>query len=200
MKLGGKKIEGPNVETIVIPRTDGRSDIVFKAQAVLDYAEFDRLCPRPTPPIKMLRGGERQADYEDEAYKKRLNEYGLKRMAWMSLKSLEATEGLEWETVDLGNPNTWLKFEDELTDSGFSDPELQRIRNGVFTANCLNENLVELARQSFFTGRPRAHDPSSYRQAETNDTLSGEPASDSDSAHQEFSEIGISAASGAKPA
>jgi hypothetical protein len=200
MRLEGKKIEGPNVETIVIPRTDGRPDIVFKAQAVLDYSGFDDLCPRPTPPIKMLRGGERQADLEDPTYKELISTYGLKRMAWMCIKSLEVTPTLEWERVDLGNPNTWLKFEDELTESGFSDPEIMRIRNGIFSANCLNENLVELARQSFFSGRPRTHDPSSYLPAETNGTPSGEPASDSESAHQEFSEIGISATTGSKPA
>lgn len=200
MRLEGKRIEGPNVETIVIPRTDGRPDIVFKAQAVLDYSEFDELCPRPTPPIKMMRGGEKQADLEDPAYQERLNTYGIKRMAWMCIKSLEATPTIEWEKVDLGNPNTWLKFEDELTESGFSDPEIARIRRGVFAANCLNEDLVELARQSFFTGRPRMHDPSSYLQAATNGTPSGEDANDSESAHQEFETIGISATTGSKPA
>jgi hypothetical protein len=200
MRLEGKKIEGPNVETIVIPRTDGRADVVFKAQAVLDYTPFDELCPRPTPPIKTLRGGERQADYEDTVYKELISTYGLKRMAWMCIKSLEATPTLEWDDVDVGNPNTWLKFEDELTKAGFSDPEIMRIRNGVFSANCLNESVVELARQSFFTGRPRAHDPSSYLPAGTSDTPSGDPVSDSGSAHQGFSEIGISATSGSKPA
>lgn len=200
MRLEGKRIEGPNVETIVIPRTDGRQDIVFKAQAVLDYKEFDQLCPRPTPPTKTLRGGERQADLEDPTYKELISQYGLKRMAWMCIKSLEATPTIEWETVDLGNPNTWLKFEDELTESGFSDPEIFRIRSGVFAANCLNESVVELARQSFFTGRPRVHDPSSYLPAETNGTPSGEPANESESSHQEFSEIGIAATSGSKPA
>ena len=38
-KIAGKTISGPNVETLVFPRSAG--DIVLKAQAVLDYSDFE---------------------------------------------------------------------------------------------------------------------------------------------------------------
>lgn len=185
MKIAGEKLSGPNVETIVIPRGDGRNPVIFKAQAVLNYEQFDRLCPTPTPPIKMLRGGEKQEDLNDPAYKQRMVEYATKKMAWITLKSLEATEGLEWERVDLGNPNTWGNYEKELEESGFSPVEIGRIRTGVFIANCLDDSKIEEARQSFLAGLLKPAEVQLSQKVEPNGTPSGEPANVSESVLQE---------------
>jgi hypothetical protein len=71
MKLNGRKIEGPNVETVIIPRGEDEP-IVFRCQAVLDYDEFDLVCPRPIPPVRIMRGGRRVTDVEDKTYLKQL--------------------------------------------------------------------------------------------------------------------------------
>jgi hypothetical protein len=152
MKLHGQKIDGPNVEIIVLPRGNDKPDIIFRAQAILDSKEFDKLCPVPEPPGRIMKGGKKELNFNDSAYQAEMRRYADKRVAWMVLESLKATEGLEWETVTLNDHTTWLKYEDELKAAGFSYIEVQRIQNGVFTANCLNEAKVEEARQNFLHG------------------------------------------------
>lgn len=148
MKLNGVKISGPNVETIVLPRGDG-SPIVLRAQAILDMDEFDKLSPVPKPPEKMLPGGIKVPNLEDSYYLAAVEEVGKRRMAYMVVKSLEATPGLEWETVRLSDPSTWLGYRDEFREAGFSEVEVNRITAAVMSANCLSEEKVEEARQRF---------------------------------------------------
>ncbi len=178
MRIAGQKVEGPNTETIVIPRGD-RDPIVFIAKAVLDWDEFDRLCPVPKAPIIMRKGGEKFANLEDPAYKERASTYGEKRLIWLCLKSLEGTPDLEWETIDMGKPDTYLNFDKELKEAGFSQVEIGRIRNGVFVANCLDEEKLEEARASFLASRLQVYDPSSSLKDGPSDTPFGEPVNDS---------------------
>lgn len=150
MKIKGKKIEGPNIETIVIPRgNDPENYLVFKAQAVLDFSEFDALCPRPEPPIKLLKGGKRAIDKEAPTYQTAINLWGMRRFAWTVIKSLEATEDLEWETVDFGNPDSWANYEQELHDAGFTIAEMNLLLDGVMTANSMNSEKLDQAREAF---------------------------------------------------
>ena len=107
MKIAGRKIEGPNVEVLVLPRGDGEP-LVFKAQAVLDYEPFDQICPRPRPPVIVKRGGVREVNPEDPNFKAAIQSWGRKRVAWIVLTSLRGgMPELEWEKVDYGNSNTW---------------------------------------------------------------------------------------------
>ena len=156
MKLNGQKVEGPNVEYCVIPRGGDKADIVFHAQAILDDAPFYEMCPAPTPPMRIMKGGKRETNFEDAGYKQETVLHHDKRMAWMCVTSLAATPGLEWETVKMGDHKTWMNFRSELKASGFSYIEIQRIEGAVYTANCLNENRVEEARQSFHRGLEEA--------------------------------------------
>jgi len=151
MKIKGQKIEGPNMEIIPIPRGD--SQIVFQAQAVLDFDPFEKLCPEPKPPMKMLPGGREVPDLEDKKYKDEIDKHNQKRMAWMILKSLEATEGLEWEIVNLLDSDTWLKYDEELKKAGFSHMEIMRIVTGVMDVNSLNEDKIEEARKRFLSSQ-----------------------------------------------
>jgi hypothetical protein len=175
MKLHGVKIEGPNVEEIVIPRGD--TQIVFRATAVLDDQEFDDLCPRPKPRVAILKGGKRVEQTDEPTYREALNDWGRRRVAWLVLKSLEATEGLEWETVDYDDPKTWLNYEQELTASGFSDAEVARIINGVMAANGLSEAKVDEARKRFLASREAESAASSSPEGGPPTTPSGAPAS-----------------------
>jgi len=112
MKLNGKKIEGPNVEVVVIPRRTG--NLVFKAQSVLDYDVFDAVCTTPKPREIIKPGGERTLAFNEQAYLDAMNKWASKKTDWMVLKSLEATEGLEWETVNMDDPDTWNNYQEEL--------------------------------------------------------------------------------------
>lgn len=153
MKLNGQKVEGVNVEIIVIPRGGDTPDIVFQATAILDYEPFIKLCPEPKPPTKIVKGGGKEYNLDDAAYKEALRLHSEKRMAWMVIQSLKATPNLEWETVKEGEHRTWTNYEKELKDSGFSQIEIQRILVGVMSANCLNETRIEEARENFLRGR-----------------------------------------------
>ena len=174
MKMMGKKLDRPNREIIAIPRADGE-DVVFIAQAILSYEEFDALVPAPKPGIKVLKGGKRVEDFDSPTFKADVKAYSTKRYYWMVLKSLKETPGLEWETVDYADPSTWANYEKELRDSGFSDVECQRILKGVSDANCLNEEKVDEARKRFLAGTsPDQRETSSSHQPELHSTSSGD--------------------------
>jgi hypothetical protein len=153
MKIKGQKIKGSHVEICVIPRGEDQPDYVFKACAVLNMDEFERLCPAPKPPFKILKGGIKNEDVESPIYKGQMETYENNRFNYLILKSLEATEDLEWETVSMSDPNTWKNFRDELTESGFSNIEVGRIIRTVMQANCLDEDKIEKARNRFFLGQ-----------------------------------------------
>jgi hypothetical protein len=151
MKIAGKKIEGRNTEVIILPRPMG-DDIVMRAEAVLSMDRFNRLCPEPVAPQRIKPGGIKEPNLNDPSYKSELGFYQQKRLAFLILESLKATPDLEWETVKDDEPGTWLNWEKELADSGISAIEIGRIRTGVFNANCLNEQLIETARETFLRG------------------------------------------------
>lgn len=150
MKIRGKKIEGANEAVIVIPRASG-SDIILRARAVLDMGPFSDMCPVPTPPERLMAGGKKIQNLKDSGYLAQITKYSTKRLSWLVLISLEATEGLEWETVDVGDPSTWDNFQKEMTDSGFSDVEIQRIVNACVDVNALNDDKIEEARERFLS-------------------------------------------------
>lgn len=156
MKMFGKDIEGPNEEVIVIPRSYG--DIVFMAKAILDYDDFDKLCPTPQPPQIMKPGGETSYNTEDPDYTKRLNEWAQSKTDYMILTSLRDTDGLEWDTIDYSDPETWKNYKTELTSSGFTPIEISRIINSVLTACSLNQDKIDEATKRFLAGRVEQQD------------------------------------------
>lgn len=176
MRIGGKQIEGLNIEEIIIPRGDGA--IVLMAQAIPDYDEFDALCPQPKPRVAIGKNGKKKELTDAKPYLDAMNEWGERRVAYMIIKSLEATADLEWDTVSLANPDTWLNYKTELKSAGFTDAEQVRILNGVLAANGLDEAKVEAARQRFLAGRQAESEASSSLTDEADSTPSGEPASE----------------------
>lgn len=178
MKLKGRR-PGVNVEIIVLPRGDGE-DLVFKAKAVEDFEMFDKLCPPPEPPKRILPGGEQVPNFQDKNYSAALENYGKKRIAFMVIQGLAATEDLEWEQVDVGNHQTWPKYREELRESGLSEVEINRIVNGCMKANSLNEHAVEQARKRFLASQQALREEQSSQTTEQPTSESGEPASASE--------------------
>lgn len=151
MKYGGKKIEGRNIEILVLPR--GEQKIVFKAQAVDITEEFEKLVPVPEPPMVLKPGGIKEKQLSDPDYLKRLDDYGASRTDFLIINSLKVTKELEWETIDFKKPETWKNWQKELIESGFIDVERLHIINLVMKANALDERLLEQARQDFLAGQ-----------------------------------------------
>jgi hypothetical protein len=86
---------------------------------------------------------------EDRKFLDKLAQHSRKRFAWLILKSLSATPGLEWEKVDLKNPDTWLLYDEELKATGFVQAEINRIIQGVMDANAMNDEKVKQAKDRF---------------------------------------------------
>ncbi len=156
MKIKGQKIEGRNIEICIIPRGGETPDVIFKCGAVLDITDFEKLCPPPVVKTKMMKGGKKVDDVDSPVYKKASDEHSKKRITYIILRSLEDTEGLEWETVKIDDPSTWDNYEQELKDSGFTNIEVMRIINAVMSANCLNDQLIEKARANFLLSQEQA--------------------------------------------
>lgn len=174
MKIQGKKVEGKNTEICPIPRPEG--DIIFIAQSV-EMDDFNKLCPQPVPPKKIIKGGEKVNDVEHPTYKKKMEAYGRKRIAYMIIKSLDATPDLEWEKVDISDSSTWEEYEKEFKESGFTDIEIARIIDAVMTANCLNETRLEEARARFLLSKQQKDEDQSTLEEEPVSTSFGVPAS-----------------------
>jgi hypothetical protein len=175
MKMHGKKMFGPRIEVLVIPRQEG--DLVFKAKAVLDYDPFLKLLPTPQPPVRMLPGGIKSVNTESPAYDKAMDEWAHLKWTWMILKSLEATETLEWETVEMDDPSTFDNYKAEMKDAGLSPAEVGLIQALVIDACGLNQVKIEQATKAFLAGRGQEQDVKFSPASEPNSTPSGEPVS-----------------------
>lgn len=147
MKIAGKEYNSLNEDVLVLPRSQG--DIVFRGRAIADFEEFNELCPAPLPPTILTRKG-KEEDHEDEGFKQQKNQYSLRRMAWMVIKTLEPSD-IEWDTIDMEKPSTWGNWVDEMS-KVLSPGEQQRLLNFVLQVNCLDEAKVEQARADFLRG------------------------------------------------
>ncbi len=174
MKIKGKKLDGPNIEVVVIPRQSG--DLVFKAKAVLDYSDHDKINPQPKPAKRLLPGGLVQENVEDEKYQAAFEEWAVAKCHWMFIKSLEATEGLEWETVKLDDPKTWKEYRDEMQTAGLSPGEIARIEMCVTDACGLNQSKIDEATKRFLAGQAQVSENESSPSSELKTTPSGVPA------------------------
>lgn len=151
MKLGGRKLTNNNLELVVIPRNqDG--DLVFKFKPVLSFDDFDKLVKLPEVPIITDAQGTRALN-DDPIYRKQVGEYIAVKTAWMFLTSISATEGLEWENVDIGNPKTWQGYSDELQASGITEIEAAMLNRGFEKVNSLNESHLDEARSRFLASQ-----------------------------------------------
>ena len=176
MKIGGVDPKTMSTEEIlVLPR--GEKNIIFRAVGIPNYDPFNKLCPEPTAP-RIHKPKEGWVDHvEEPGYKDMMKTYGRKRLAWLVITSLEPSD-IEWEEVDADKPSTWLGWSEELIDAGFNQVEVNRIQNLVFQANCLDEEKLEQARDSFLLGQQPVPSESSGLSIAPESTPSGELASE----------------------
>lgn len=176
MKIHGKKLDAPKELAIAFPRVGG--DIVFKAKAVLDYSEFEKVCKEPEAVGKLMPGGKTLVDVKNPVYERALDLYAEQRVAWMIMESLSATPGLEWETVDMANPETWNNYATELSEAGLSSLEAQQLMELVTSACGLSQSRIDEATARFLAGEAATQEHESSLSTEQETTQSGEPAKD----------------------
>ena len=91
--------------------------------------------------------------YQDPKYLNALDEWAMKKGYWITLKSLEGTPDLEWDTIDMDDPETWGNYLKEMNEAGLSDIEISRIVNAVSEACGLDQAKIDEATESFLASR-----------------------------------------------
>jgi len=134
--------------------------MAFKCEAVADYTEFEKLCPTPEPPEVLKPGGVRERNLKNPAFIKTLEEWAGKKTDWTVLKSLEASPEIEWDTVDMKDPSTWTNYRKEMAESGFTEIEIARVLTTVGVANCMDDGMLEAAREDFLVAEAAAEQES----------------------------------------
>ncbi len=149
MKIHGLEVTPPEVKTLVFPgRLAGGKDLVLKFQPILDLNEFDKIYPIPEPPTMLFPDGSKKIDIDDEDYVKARNNWFRNKTNWLMLKSLSATEGLEWSSIDMKDINTFGNLRTEL-EGLFSQLEISMIFEMQNKVCCLDRDSIEEATQSF---------------------------------------------------
>lgn len=153
MKYAGEKVEGLNIQTIVIP-FNGKNH-VFRAQCIRDYSDFDKFCKEPEPPVKHFPDGHQEKDFDDEDWSKLISDYCKLKADWVLMKSLEPSVcegGIEWETVDETDSSTWCNVMIELQEA-FPEDAVSRIVRICNEANLLNQRKITEATESFLASQ-----------------------------------------------
>ena len=101
----------------------------------------------------MKPGGAQSQDVENPKYKKALDDWAGQKTHWMILKSLSATEGLEWDTVDMSKPETYENYIKELEDCGLTAIEVSKLFEIIQTACGLNQDKIDEATAAFLAGQ-----------------------------------------------
>jgi len=148
MKWKGENIYIPNKTSVQITRRDG-TVLEFKLQAIEDMNSFEELYPEPKPPWVKNNKGQVTYQKNDAKYKEAFADWARKRMLWIILKSLEPTEDLEWESVDINDPESYELFEDELKEAGLNVAEINKITMAALEANSLKDEVIERAQEDF---------------------------------------------------
>lgn len=156
MRIKGKSPTPPRPVTVTIYREDENgspANFVFTCGAVLDFSKYEELNPRPKAPLITPRGGTPYHDENDGKYKLRLDAWGDLKVKWLAFQSLKATDGLEWETVNDNDPQTWKNFETELK-TFLTEGEYTRLFNAILDANSPTQNRRSEAMDVFTESQP----------------------------------------------
>ena len=148
MKLKGIKLEGPQERTVVLPRQEGEN-LVFKFRAILDWNDFENLCPVPKPPEVIKPGGTRVLELEHPTYLKALDEWSQQKAAYSFIRSISATDDLEWETIKMGDPETWTNYQKELEEAGLTESEIIRLLTTYSDVQGLDQTKIDKATKDF---------------------------------------------------
>lgn len=137
------------IETLVIPK--GGKNFIFKARPAVqeDFKHFESLCKPPEAPVFFKPNSTKPEKDATPEYLKELEKFKILRADFMFMCSLSATEGLTWDTVEEGAPETWGNIQKELEKAGFSASEVSMIFDMVVDANGLNSDKIKEATASF---------------------------------------------------
>lgn len=175
MKVNGQIATRPvALPPLVFPRGEG--ELVFIALAVENFDEFNKLCPEPDPK-QFGRLGPQGWEVDDDSpqYRDLMKQHGRQKWAYMFIKTLEPSN-IEWETVNVNQPQTWKNFEKELR-SVLGHVEYGTLVNLVEEANMMGSDHIEVARKRFLLKQEALRLQKTSPSSEPASTPSGEHAS-----------------------
>lgn len=147
MKIAGQDVHMPPEDVVIFPRT--HENLIFHIIGVDSFTDCDEKYPRPKPP-KMLKRGQQIENIEDPTYKSQFDTWAQARQDWLLIKALECPKNdITWDHVNVDDPTTWSKVNDELKEAGLTQIELNRLINKVYEVNALSESGMETARANF---------------------------------------------------
>ena len=162
MKINGRSMgDQPNEVPVVLPRPEvfneeiedwENGDLSFICKAVTSFDQLAELLPEPQPPVAIGKGNEKVYNKKDPGYKAQMHQYNLKQLAYIVIESLRDAD-LEWDTVELENPQTWLNYVNDFKSAGLNMIEINKICQGCMEANALDEEKLDKARKLFQRGR-----------------------------------------------
>lgn len=179
MKVNGIVLDTMRLVEVYLPIAGGKA-VEFKFRPLRADENFENVLTKPEAPVKVGKGGVKHANIEDKFFKQAVADWVTKKLDWEFLTSISATEGLEWETVDMGNPDTWKNWRDDAA-KVFGNAELNKLFGGFLDAQYLTEEVMEKARERFLTGRRELLEESQSQTGEVASTASSKPVNDSES-------------------
>lgn len=145
MKIKGRSLTNDLVDYVVLPRQEG--NIVFKVVPVTNWSYFEELVKEPRPKTITKAGGISEAYLDDPEYKTQRTKYASLKYAFLHIMSINQTEDLVWDKVNLGDPETWSNWTEELSE--LSAAEQNILISSINKVNSLDDEYLEKARQSF---------------------------------------------------
>jgi hypothetical protein len=176
MKVNGIQLQGLRTIEVYLP-VNGGEVVCFKFRPLRSDENFEDVMPRPKAPTRILPGNKVMHATDDPTYKKMLGEWIVKKFNWEFLKSIDVTEDLHFETVDLNDPSTWDNWRKEMMEY-FGEGLTVKVFQGYLDAQYIDEEQMEKARARFLTGRQTRLEAVQPQTEEVANTPSGEPAKD----------------------
>ena len=89
---------------------------------------------------------------------------------------------VEWERVDLNDPETWHNWRREMEDAGFSDNECTMMVYACVNVHNPGQETVDAARENFLRtqGRHQTETDETPQVGDQPSIVSGEPVNDSE--------------------
>lgn len=173
MKINGRPTLGVQSKTVIIPLGDGEP-FEFTVRPVLNMDAFKEVCPEPVPPTILKAGGETSINYNNKEYIQKLAEHNRKFVDWLHLQCIQ---NVEWDTVDLGDSDTWQNWRIDLKNAGFPSGAVSRIMDAVSDINLLDQAKLDKYEKDFLSGRVEFKKIESTQNTDQVSISSGEPVS-----------------------
>ena len=146
MKFAGREFKKANIRKLTITREGEKLVLTFQPS---DMERFELLYPEPKPrKMRKRNSTEWIENRNDPKFKEELAKRNSARLDYMAISSLEASQ-IEWDSVNIDDPETWSKWRDDFKESGFTNVEINRVFMTAMQANSIGDEDITEAEEDF---------------------------------------------------